>query len=55
MGLEDAPGATGNGKKPALELIKTPKEMAELPNEMIAIKEGYHLGDSLLFVWIVYF
>ena len=30
--------------KPALELIKTPKEMAELQDEKIAVKEGYHLG-----------
>ncbi|XP_028410545.1 uncharacterized protein LOC114533242 [Dendronephthya gigantea] len=37
--------ATGN--KPALELIRTPKQMAELQDEEIAIKEGYHLADIM--------
>ena len=30
--------------KPALELIRTPEQMACLQDEDIAVKEGYHLG-----------
>ena len=30
--------------KPALELIKTPEQMAEFQEEDVALKEGYHLG-----------
>ena len=33
--------------KEALELIKTPEEMASLQCEQVAIKEGYHLADVL--------
>jgi hypothetical protein len=33
--------------KEALELIKTPDEMASLQSEQLAIKEGYHLADVL--------
>ena len=32
--------------KPALELIRTPKHMAELQDEETAVKEGYHLGKT---------
>ena len=34
--------------KPALELIRTPEEMAEFQDEEIAVKEGYHLGKITL-------
>lgn len=34
--------------KDALELIKTPTEMAALQSEQIAIKEGYHLADVMV-------
>jgi hypothetical protein len=33
--------------KPALELIRTPEQMAELQDEEIAVKEGYHLGKNI--------
>ncbi|CAB3992245.1 tetratricopeptide repeat 28-like [Paramuricea clavata] len=33
--------------KPALELIRTPEEMAELQDEEIDVKEGYHLADIM--------
>jgi predicted nucleotidyltransferase len=33
--------------KEALELIKTPEEMAALQSEQVAIKEGYHLADVM--------
>jgi hypothetical protein len=32
--------------KPALELIRTPEQMAELQGEETAVKEGYHLGKK---------
>ena len=32
--------------KPALELIRTPEEMAKLQEEELAVKEGYHLGKE---------
>ena len=37
-------GRMATKNKPALELIRTPEEMARLQNEEIALKEGYHLG-----------
>ena len=37
-------GRTETKNKPALELIKTPKQMAEFQDEEVAVKEGYHLG-----------
>ena len=37
-------GRMATKNKPAVELIRTPKEMAELQDEEIAVKEGYHLG-----------
>ena len=33
--------------KPALELIRTPEQMAVLQDEEIAVKEGYHLGSQV--------
>ncbi len=33
--------------KPALELIRTPEEMAKFQDEEIAVKEGYHLGEVI--------
>ena len=40
-------GRAKSGSKEALELIKTPEEMAALQSEQVAIKEGYHLADVL--------
>ena len=37
-------GRMATKNKPALELIRTPEEMAKLQDEEIAVKEGYHLG-----------
>jgi predicted nucleotidyltransferase len=37
-------GRMATDNKLALELIKTPEEMAEFQDEDIAVKEGYHLG-----------
>ena len=37
-------GRMATKNKPALELIRTPEEMARLQDEEIAVKEGYHLG-----------
>ena len=37
-------GRMATEDKPALELIRTPEEMAGLQDEEIAVKEGYHLG-----------
>ena len=37
-------GRMETNNKPALELIRTPEEMAKLQDEEIAVKEGYHLG-----------
>ena len=41
-------GRMATENKPALELIRTPKQMAELQDEEIAIKEGYHLGKIFM-------
>ena len=40
--------------KPALDLIKTPEQMAELQDEEIAVKEGYHLGKLLRLSLMLY-
>jgi predicted nucleotidyltransferase len=40
-------GRMATKNKPALELIRTPEEMAKLQDEEIAVKEGYHLGIRL--------
>jgi predicted nucleotidyltransferase len=40
-------GRMATKNKPALELIRTPEEMAELQDEEIAVKEGYHLGKVI--------
>jgi hypothetical protein len=37
-------------EKSALELIRTPEEMARLQDEEIAVKEGYHLGKVIFFM-----
>lgn len=37
-------GRMATNYKPALELIRTPEEMAKFQEEEIALKEGYHLG-----------
>ena len=37
-------GRVTTKNKPALELIRTPAEMAELQDEEFSMKEGYHLG-----------
>ena len=37
-------GRVTTKNKPALELIRTPQEMAELQDEEVSLKEGYHLG-----------
>ena len=42
-------GRMATQKKPALELIRTPEKMAELQDEQIAVKEGYHLGKNISF------
>ena len=34
--------------KPALELIRTPEQMAEFQDEDVALKEGYHLGKFIV-------
>ena len=39
-------GRMATNNKPALELIRTPEEMARLQDEKIALKEGYHLGKA---------
>ena len=31
--------------KPALELIRTPEQMAEFQSEEVVLKEDYHLGE----------
>ena len=38
-------GRMGTKKKTALELIRTPEQMAEFQDEEVAVKEGYHLGE----------
>ena len=38
-------GRMATKNKPALELIKTPEDLAELQDEEISLKEGYHLGN----------
>jgi predicted nucleotidyltransferase len=40
-------GRMATKNKPALELVRTPEEMAELQDEEIAVKEGYHLGKVI--------
>ena len=40
-------GRMATESKPALELIKTPEDMAELQDEEISLKEGYHLGNVI--------
>ena len=40
-------GRMATTNKPALELIKTPEEMAKFQDEEIAVKEGYHLGKVM--------
>ncbi|CAB3978239.1 tetratricopeptide repeat 28-like [Paramuricea clavata] len=47
-------GRMATEDKPALELIKTPEDMAELQDEEISLKEGYHLADILLRVALLY-
>ena len=37
-------GRMATKDKPALELIKTPEEMAKIQDEEFAVNEGYHLG-----------
>ena len=44
-------GRMATENKPALELIKTPEDMAELQDEEISLKEGYHLGNSIYDKW----
>ena len=39
-------GRMATKDKPALELIRTPEQMAQLQEEKIAVKEGYHLGKG---------
>ncbi len=38
-------GRMATKNKPALELIKTPEDLAELQDEELSLKEGYHLGN----------
>jgi predicted nucleotidyltransferase len=40
-------GRMATEDKPALELIKTPEQMAEFQDEEISVKEGYHLGNVI--------
>ena len=40
-------GRKATKKKPALELIGAPEQMAKLQDEEIALKEGYHLADVM--------
>ncbi|XP_028407447.1 uncharacterized protein LOC114530060 isoform X2 [Dendronephthya gigantea] len=40
-------GRMATKNKPALELIRTPEQMAELQDEETAVKEGYHLADIM--------
>ena len=40
-------GRMATKNKHALELVRTPKEMAELQDEEIDVKEGYHLGKVI--------
>ena len=40
-------GRMATTNKPALELIRTPEEMAEFQDEEFAVKEGYHLGKVI--------
>ena len=40
-------GRMATKSKPALELIRTPEQMAVLQDEEIAVKEGYHLGSQV--------
>ncbi|XP_028402859.1 uncharacterized protein LOC114525656 [Dendronephthya gigantea] len=47
-------GRMATQDKPALELIKTPEQMAELQDEKIAVKEGYHLADIMSRATLLY-
>ena len=40
-------GRMATKDKPALELIRTPEEMAKLQCEEFAVKKGYHLGKII--------
>ncbi len=40
-------GRMATKNKPALELIRTPEEMAKFQDEEIAVEEGYHLGEAI--------
>lgn len=46
-------GRMATESKAAVELIRTPEEMAQLQDEEIAVKEGYHLGMSCYIVFIL--
>ena len=46
-------GRMATEAKPALELIKTPESMAELQDEEVSLKEGYHLGNAYVINRIV--
>lgn len=47
-------GRMATQEKPALELIRTPQEMAELQDEDVALKEGYHLADIISRATLLY-
>eukprot|EP00058_Branchiostoma_floridae_P027777 XP_002613268.1 hypothetical protein BRAFLDRAFT_68233 [Branchiostoma floridae] len=46
-------GRDPTASKPALELIMTPSEMAELQKDERSVKEGYHLADVLCNVTLI--
>ncbi|XP_078673380.1 uncharacterized protein LOC144912250 isoform X1 [Branchiostoma floridae x Branchiostoma belcheri] len=46
-------GRDQTSSKPALELIMTPSEMAELQKDERSVKEGYHLADVLCNVTLI--
>eukprot|EP00058_Branchiostoma_floridae_P027778 XP_002613269.1 hypothetical protein BRAFLDRAFT_68234 [Branchiostoma floridae] len=46
-------GRDPTSAKPALELIMTPSEMAELQKDERSVKEGYHLADVLCNVTLI--
>ncbi|KAI8483235.1 hypothetical protein Bbelb_389760 [Branchiostoma belcheri] len=46
-------GRDQTSSKPALELIMTPTEMAELQKDERSVKEGYHLADVLCNVTLI--
>ena len=43
-------GRMATKNKPALELIRTPEQMAEFQDEEFALKEGYHLGKVIYLI-----